>query len=199
MSRGQYYRWNKKETVEDYRQLCIRGLQRFKAIEIGAGFHNRTLAWTNRNTGEKTSSIGYESDVNWDGEGYFRVHYTRTNSGKSYDYKIRISATKPHYGGLRLWFHCPKCDKRVEKLYSFGIYACRKCCNLTYSSQQQSMAFRYLEQANKIIHKLCKDEDLLWTVMDGCPPKPKGMHWRTYHRLEEKFEYYDRMSLAKML
>lgn len=186
MSRGSYYRWNKKDTVDGMRSLSISHLVKKEMIALGHGQYNRSMSWRNQQ-GEVTSSIGYESTVDWEGHGYLGLRYTVTNSGNQYDYKIRISATKPHYGGLRLWFHCPKCQKRLGKLYSRGAYVCRGCADLSYDSRQQRPAFRYLDQAQKIHIALGGDG-----CEPGCytPPKPKGMHWKTYRRKVEKLAYY---------
>jgi hypothetical protein len=40
-------------------------------------------------------------------------------------------------GGVRYWFKCPSCSKRVGKLYSAsGVLECRKCSGLDYRSRR---------------------------------------------------------------
>ncbi len=58
------------------------------------------------------------------------------------------------------------------------IFACRHCYQLTYPSQREADFQRSQRQADKIRERLgwADDPDL----MEGI--KPKGMHWRTYHR-----------------
>lgn len=49
--------------------------------------------------------------------------------------RLRLTTTKPHFGGLRLWFECPRCNRRVAKLYPYlpaRTYACRECLGLVY-------------------------------------------------------------------
>ena len=46
----------------------------------------------------------------------------------------------------------------------------------------------------KIVRRLDPDADC-----NELPPKPKGMHWKTYERLAERYEAYDNQwSLAAM-
>ena len=58
---------------------------------------------------------------------------------------VRITTTKPHFGGLRHWFKCPfmrdgvSCSRRVGRLYlppESGRFGCRHCHHLTYRSSQ---------------------------------------------------------------
>ena len=46
----------------------------------------------------------------------------------------------------------------------------------------------------KIVRRLDPEENC-----NDLPPKPKGMHWRTYNRLVDRYEKYDqRWSLEAM-
>jgi hypothetical protein len=58
---------------------------------------------------------------------------------------IRITTTKPPFGGRRYWFQCPLsnsgrvCGRRVGRLYlppGSAFFGCRICHNLTYRSAQ---------------------------------------------------------------
>ena len=47
--------------------------------------------------------------------------------------------TRCNYGGERRWLLCPRCFKRVAKLYrppDEVLFACRQCHQLTYRSTQ---------------------------------------------------------------
>jgi hypothetical protein len=47
-------------------------------------------------------------------------------------YTIKLCETKTRFGGLRLWFECPKCHKRKGVLYQNPIkiqILCKKCFN----------------------------------------------------------------------
>jgi len=53
---------------------------------------------------------------------------------------VRLEKTRPHWGGVRCWFQCPKCRKRCGKLYATKthfVLACRQCHGLIYYLQQR--------------------------------------------------------------
>jgi len=48
---------------------------------------------------------------------------------------VRIVSTRCNYGGLRAWFVCPQCNRRVGVLYRKPLlthFLCRHCQNLSY-------------------------------------------------------------------
>ena len=52
--------------------------------------------------------------------------------------RLTVTATRPHFGGIRQWFRCPQCGRRVRKLYCREPHsglACRRCLRLLYRSQ----------------------------------------------------------------
>jgi hypothetical protein len=97
---------------------------------------------------------------------------------------VWLAWTPCHYGGKRPWFVCPGCERRVAKLCIAEQFRCRHCLDLAYDSQQKSLKNRSLHTAWKIRHALGGSESLA----DQAPPKPKGMHWRTYDRLCRKLD-----------
>lgn len=63
------------------------------------------------------------------------------NHGLPVSQKIRLDRTTPNYGGVRWWFICPKCDRRVTRLHRPShtyYFFCRHCYDLTYESAQSS-------------------------------------------------------------
>lgn len=53
--------------------------------------------------------------------------------------KVEFSGTRTRFGGERLWFLCPACQRRVGHLYrgSGGLQiGCRKCLGLKYRNQE---------------------------------------------------------------
>ena len=140
---GRYY-FDAKTTVEDVTQLSI-----FKLKEFGllTGYDTRTLMWKWSLSGRK-SSIGII--VNIEDEPYVKVNYMitdrETDEKADYDYKINLTTTPCHFGGVRYWFICPLsvngvyCGRRVGTLYlaSGGNYfGCRHCYNLSYESRNE--------------------------------------------------------------
>jgi len=147
---GNFYRWDKKATVEECLELDVAALKRDGLIDwdrhqIGG------LTWRNVATGEKTSNISYELNTLDRDRPWLRVFYTTTRrwNGEKIDsdYRIPLQVTRPHFGGYRWWLTCPlmvgsrPCLRRVRKLYipPSGLYfGCRQCYDLTYRSCQES-------------------------------------------------------------
>ena len=97
---------------------------------------------------------------------------------------VDLVFTSPHYGGVRPWFACPECDKRVGVLFlpfhGRHTWACRHCWNLRYLSQRLTPWFRLSRRARQLAQHLSTRH-----LDDGeFPEKPKGMHWSTYYRLQ---------------
>lgn len=51
--------------------------------------------------------------------------------------KVKLLASKTGFGGERLWFDCPRCQRRTGVLYRRldGLVGCRLCLGLKYRSQ----------------------------------------------------------------
>lgn len=134
----------KKAVVEDCRWLDVNRWMREGIIAPG---HWRAggWIWMDAQTGETTSSIGYEVRTQ-EASGWVRLRYTfksGPNNGQAIDYKIPLVTTSPHLGGVRWWFVCPgrRCGgRRVGKLYlPYGqlYFLCRHCHDLAYRSSQE--------------------------------------------------------------
>lgn len=188
---GQWYRWDSKSTTGDY--LCLSITRLFQQGFIRKdGVNSGTLVWSRGFDDEKIASIGYTSNMTADHPA-FNVRYT--SDGESYSYPIYLDWTEPHYGGKRWWFKCPAmgCGRRVGKLYGGNIFACRHCHNLAYESQREHPGFRFLSRAQRIHQELGGDGYVDWE-----PPKPKGMHWKTYERKLAEMNHYHNAALGSM-
>lgn len=172
---GDWYR-GRKSYLDDCRRLCINRMAKLKAISPN-GRTSGSWVWTDVETGEKTSSIGYESCTTDPENMYLRLHYTFTETGEKVDYKIKLVTTCPNYGGKRFWFICPYNGKRVAKLslpYGAIYFASRHAYGLKYASQSETVQGRAINRMWKYKNKLGGD---------FFPIRPKGMHERTFERL----------------
>jgi len=95
----------------------------------------------------------------------------------------RFVATPCHFGGQRWWFECPACGTRAAHLYlRRARLECRRCADLTYYSQRETLDDRMLRRTRKIRGRVGGSRNLI----EPFPGKPRGMHWRTYHRLRRQ-------------
>lgn len=109
---------------------------------------------------------------------------------------IRYGFTEQNFGGHRRWFLCPRCHGRCLVLYGGNYFRCRKCKNLSYQSQREDGYDRANRRARKIRAILGEPDGIL---DDPLPPKPKGMHWKTYDALCRECERLDGIVSDQMI
>jgi len=182
---GRWNRWGSKTTTDSYRRLDIQILAK-KGSVLPYGVKSGSWHWWSEN--ESLGSIDYHSNTSSKSP-YFQVMYLLGQSGETMDYKILLTKTQPHYGGIRWWFKCPAqgCGRRVRILYLNKIFACRTCLNLTYESQNEMAHDRLQRKAQKINHSLGGDGEMY-------ARRPKGMHRTTYRRKLEAMIHYSDLS-----
>ena len=180
---------------------------RFGGKETTAGLSHLDVNWLNRNA---LLTPGKSSVVSWSREdqdagrimvraevGQLVLEYRSRSLGRDWESvaePVRLTCTPCNYGGQRPWFVCPglrngmPCRRRIGKLYLAGKYFfCRHCHNLAYESQREDDSMRLLTKMRRIRKRLGGSSDI-WTRL---PPKPKGMHWRTYWRLRRAYRDAD--------
>jgi hypothetical protein len=178
---GSWYRWNKKNVVEDYRRIDVRDWQRQQMVGSTGYF---SWCWWNSD-GEKVASINVRSEPSR----VILVYRARQSGGEWMDVEepVQITHTGCHYGGYRPWFVCPElaCGRRTAILILAGRYfLCRRCYALTYSSRREGRADRALRRAQNIRSRLGGSVALV----DPFPRKPKRMRWETYARFRGRAE-----------
>ncbi len=134
---GNWYRWDKKSTVEESRVLDINALR--KALYPGS---SGTVTWGS--SGGHQSSVGFK--VNWWNGPTVTLQYQFVD-GQEFDLPIKLQSTATQFNGRRWWFTCPlarngrPCDCRAGKLYlppGGRYFGCRTCYDLTYQSCRES-------------------------------------------------------------
>ncbi len=101
-------------------------------------------------------------------------------------FSIQMAYSPCHFGGLRPWFVCPLCGRRVSSLlYVQHRFGCRHCFNTCYASENKSRSLRQRQKEVKALSKLgfTSYQELLWF---GDLRKPKGMHYSTFEREANK-------------
>lgn len=178
---GQWYRWNKRTTLDEVKRLDVRWLQRH-------GFFDGWPRWVTWSRGEReTGSVSVAL-----ADGSLVVEYRYRMRGREEWEPVRqvitLDWTPCHYGGQRPWFRCPGCQRRVAVLCSAGQwFLCRHCYDLPYSSQQETPADRRYRKVRKIRDRLGASPNLMASIWPW--QKPTGMHWRTWERLRAQEEH----------
>jgi len=150
-----------------------------------------SLRWSSG--GEPTGDICYSVAPD-----HLRLDYRArpcwAESWESVTEKIPFTWTDTAFGGRRRWLVCLSCERRCRIIYGDARFRCRKCHRLTNQSQHEPAWQRPLTRAQNVRIRLGGDGG-----MDGSfPPKPKGMHWRTYRRLEAQDEVANHVWEAAM-
>jgi hypothetical protein len=172
---GLWYRGNTKPVVEHYHAIDVRKWHREGLLRP---LLRSVVTWRNQE-GKETASLSVTTMH--DG-----VELSYGYNGDPQRYRVPLTWTTCPYGGRRPWFECPNvaCGRRVAKLnLRGGCFRCRPCQRLTYRSQREDRGSRLMSRAHKIQQRLGGRPGFAYPF----PPKPKGMHWRTYHRWQLKF------------
>ena len=164
--------------TDDMRPLDVRKIHRSGLLKPGGGF-----AWQWTRNGETMASINLRVEADRVFLDY-RNRSAHHNGGEweSMSYAVRLDWTPCNYGGLRAWWRCPAvgCGRRVAVLHGGRVFACRQCNRLAYRSQRETDDGRATRRAHTIRRRLGWEPGIL----SGSGIKPKGMHWRTFERLQ---------------
>lgn len=181
MGSGRRWHYGARDTTEDYRDIDVRWLKRRGMLEPG---RSGNITWSRH--GEVTASIGVRAEF-----GRVVLDYRSRSSGDEWEslrYAVQLDTTPCNMGGERHWFLCPAqgCGRRVAVLYGGRIFACRHCYGLAYPSQREDAGDRAARKADRIRERLGWEGGIL----NGAEPwnKPKGMHWRTFERLNHQHD-----------
>ena len=135
--RRYYYR--RKATVEE---SCGLKINRLRELGLLTGCQSTTITWTRSMTGKQATAAVVT--VNVIGEPYVKITYSLSDcegGGTPFDSKVDLVTTPCNFGGVRYWFACPTCGRRVGGLYlapGSRRFMCRSCGNLTYRSRNRS-------------------------------------------------------------
>lgn len=185
-----------RPTADESRRIDIAWMIR-KGLAMPGAIRGGTLSWSRGD--QPAGNISYTADMFDPEHAALVLRYTITESSEKRDYtqRIRLSYTLPPYGGKRWWMHCPVNGQRVGKLYmppNAEAFASRTAWRLGYASQRGSPRDAAFDRLFRLQKKL------------GCPQgwempirRPKGMHRRTYQRLEDEYWYLDGLCAAEMM
>src|SRR5262249_39828612 len=125
--------------------------------------------------------LKYEARLADPGDSWLRLKYELydcdSDEPRRIDDWIRLEASRPHFGGLRRWFRCPRTGRLVAKLYlplGGWHFRSRKAYRLPYASQREAGEERAERRARKLRRKLGGDPEA-----EDLPTKPARMRWKT--------------------
>jgi len=190
---GTWSRWPTRSVIGSGVTLDLYALIKEGAFNPGQ-YSSGTLTWTQGE--EYIGSIGYSSNFTCPSSGTVRLHYRHEDT--PVDYTVSLTTTRPYFGGVRWWFVCPAKGTRAAKLHlpsGSNIFASRQAFDLAYRSQSETPGDRMLSRARDIRQKLGGRAG----IVEPFPDKPKGMHWRTYWRLQDQSEQMTQTGLMAVM
>lgn len=158
---------NSKNTTEQYHAIDIRKLGKKGKLQPG---ECGVLRWTRGGT--PSAVVFYRA---LEDELRLIYAYRKDNTWLPVPVTLYFDYSDCHFGGVRQWFSCARCESRVAVIYA-GRFACRQCLNLVYESQRENAFLRSIRRWEKTMQKLGGETG-------GIPERPKGMHHETYFRL----------------
>lgn len=165
------------DKCHEYKSIDLAWLRRQKLLRVGNG---SILKWSVR--GQETGSVRIEYLP-----GGVRLVYRCRRPGADWQDVsefVPVIETATNFGGRRQWFQCLSCHSRCRILYGGVHFRCRRCHKLKYDTQYEPPFARAATRALKIRERLGGNGG----IDDPFPLKPKGMHWRTYERLQAQEE-----------
>ena len=141
--------------------------RRWKREGIFAKGRSGYWQWSDADNREVTATIGYKGLGD-------AVALDYTMNGTPMHQHIWLKQTACNYGGDRNWFACPRCRRRVAKLFlrASAGFVCRHCGRVNYASQSEDAMGRAWRKQFKAEAKLGEH----WQ-------RPKGMHHETRAKL----------------
>jgi len=100
-------------------------------------------------------------------------------------YKVQLTVTGCNYGGVRYWFSCPCCRRRVGTLHihTFDNFRCRDCLNLSYFSKNDSNSIKTIVKAKESMELEIKMAEFKkYKYYNGKPTRRYKALLKKYHR-----------------
>jgi hypothetical protein len=156
-----------------------------------SGWKSGALSWSCR--GERVAAVSYSCDMTDPHNSWLKLSFRASNGASGGRTKqaqcIELSYTVPKYGGKKWWMHCPVDGSRIGKLYlppRGDIFASRKAWRVRYRSQSATSDDRPFEALFRLQSRLGCIEGYEMPIR-----RPKGMHHRTFARLEQLYWQLD--------
>jgi hypothetical protein len=166
----------RKRRVESCFGLDVRELRRKGALTPGTA---GTL--TSEHNGDIAVPISFWADQSAVTLCY---HGQQAPESVEVEQRVALSSVPAAFGGSRTYFLCPgaECGQRVAKLYFYrGVFRCRRCHRLAYTSQCEDSRRRLRRRAEKLHARLGVSSR--GPFRPATATRPKGMWSSTFDRL----------------
>lgn len=162
-------RWASR--MDEFLKLDLADFERewFKRWHVGR------VTWSRG--GRETGSLRYRLGPD-DMELSYR--HGRGDTARDVVERIPFAFTEQPLGGRRRWLICISCERRCRVLIGGAYFRCRQCYGATYPSQYETIRAPGLVRGEAARKRVGAEPGF----SNPFPPKPKGMHWRTYQQLE---------------
>ena len=154
---------------------------------IQPGSKTRAIVGLPQPYGEQSLSGVLTAELSYPVRGWMRLEF---GSG---DHWLELVTEPRHFGGRQWYFLCPQTGRRASVLWKppgARSFASRQAWGrqVAYGSQFQSWPGRASLAARAIRYRLGGPD---YADSSGeLPPRPKGMHWRTYEKTVRRYEAY---------
>jgi len=181
-------RHRERVRLESGLRLDLNILRREGFVVPGKSTVPRNIVWRDAASGDLIAFGSIHSDAEWPEEGG-SLHITLGTLRQN----IRLQAVPRHFGGHQWYFVCPFTSKLCSVLWLLpGIekFGSREAWgrHVAYSSQFATAHDRAIFSAHHIHYRLGAKGRI--AMDDPLPPKPKGMHCRTYDKLAARGDRY---------
>ena len=155
---------------------------------IQPGSKTRAIVGLPQPYGEQSLSGVLTADLSYPVRGWMRLELG------SEDHWLELVTEARHFGGRQWYFLCPRTGRRASVLWKppgARSFASRQAWGrqVAYGSQFQSWPGRACSAARAIRYRLGGPD---YADSSGeLPPRPKGMHWRTYEREIARIETFE--------
>lgn len=187
---GRYY-LDKKREADSLNKVDITWLKRHRFLN---SWCEGTINW--RRNGSDTEKDWIQVQVNPTGsDKYIQLSYKiglPNDLKTSFEYKHELTTTPCNYGGVRYWFICAFCGRRVGALYLGNpLFCCRHCLDLSYHSKNENRRSKF--------YMLTKDSRFYEKEAKIRVKYYKGKPTKRYQRLLNKGGYLTESDMQKML
>jgi len=183
---GTWFRFEARETIDQMLRLDIRNLKKRSMLSTG----RYLISWSQNNDEicaraaiQVLAGKGMVVSCKWQSD--------TTGLWHDMERGVRFARTACSYGGFRQWFVCPRCSRRLAVLVINPPHVvCRHCLDLSYACQNEHAMYRALRRRNKIGDRIGGSNPF----DSSSGTRPKGMHWKTFNRLQREYEIADELS-----